>query len=183
MHRAKKRLEEFDSKVNGAYERLSYRLPDINEVQKILDKVEQQILELGGTTQPVDAKTQRKQNELKRLQSQITPDLCQESRREFYDELLSYNKAKQVTDLIQFHMDRYYKDPEEVKKAYNEKIEDHVHDFETAKQMFTGLFRFENLISSKIQRARNSCENTTKWLHRQTKTVKSQSPFNREQTT
>ena len=71
--------------------------------------------------------------------------MCQESKREFFNEIKSYNKGKQVTELIQFMMDRYYKNPELVQEAYNEKIKDHTHDFQTAKEMFAGTFQFFKL--------------------------------------
>ena len=59
---------------------------------------------------------------LKQLEKKITPQLCEKSIKAFGKEIRSYNKAKSTTEIIEFMMNRYYQDVENIKHSYDHKV-------------------------------------------------------------
>ena len=153
------KLERFESELNSEYDKLS--LPENNMVHAVLDYVNS---ELGSETGYISSADKRKQAKLRELEKEITPKLCQQSLNAFSKQIRNYNKAKSTTEMIEFMMDRYYKDVEMVEREYQEKLRNYHTQVEEIKTKLEGLIKNVYFLADVFFDSKQKQLNNSAWI-------------------
>ena len=150
------KLARFESTLNSEYDKLS--LPENNMVHAVLDYVNG---ELGSETGYISSNDKRKQAKLRELEKDITPKLCQQSLQAFSKQIRNYNKAKSTTEIIEFMMDRYYKDVEMIEEQYQDKLQNYDTQVEEIKRKLQGRYKKDRVVRRVLQLMYVSTRNKT----------------------